>query len=236
MNNYVISEYPNCGFGNRILYYNNLRQLSKNNAFYSVPWDGMEYFEGDMTGEKHSGHVGENITRLPFCLGEFFFKNRKIPTREIFKLKTKPTIEGKSVAIHFRGTDFFSWNPAAVLDVDYYLNALKEVEVDSYYLFTDDVSLPAYNKVVSELSGKNVIIGTNTPIRNNYIDDFSVMSECDYIISSPSTFCICAGFIGKDKKIIHSEKWVKDRVSKVDKFWVDLYNGGNEDYSLWKLI
>ena len=62
------------------------------------------------------------------------------------------------------------------------------------------------------------------------------MSECDYIISSPSTFCICAGFMGKHKKIIHSENWVKDRVNKVDKFWYDLYNGGNEDYSLYKLI
>ena len=236
MNNYIISEYPQCGFGNRILYYNNLRQLSGDNAFYSIPWLGMEYFEGDLMGYKSPGNVGDVIIKLPFCLGELFFKNRKIPTREIFKLKSKPNIEGKSVAIHFRGTDFFSWNPNAVLDTNYYLNALEEVDADTYYIFTDDQRLPSYEKVLSVLKGKNVVVGRNTSDRTNYINDFSIMSECDYIISSPSTFCICAGFMGKHKKIIHSENWVKDRVNKVDKFWYDLYNGGNEDYSLYKLI
>ena len=62
------------------------------------------------------------------------------------------------------------------------------------------------------------------------------MSECDYIISSPSTFCICAGFIGRQKQIIHSKDWVEYRLSKDDKFWIDLNNGGNEDYSLYRLI
>lgn len=235
--NYIINQYPHCGFGNRILYYNNLRQASADSHFYSVPWEGMEHFEGNMTGDE----LNVSFTTLPFCLGELFFRNRKIPTRDIFKLKSKPVIEGKSVAVHFRGTDFFSWNPDAVLDADYYLNALEEVDVDNYYLFTDDNTLPAYHKVFSALEGKNVITGTATAhrpgsLRNNYIRDFSTMTECDYIISSPSTFCICAGFIGKHKKIIHSEKWVKDRVEKVDNFWYDLYNGGNEDYSLYKLI
>ena len=235
--NYIINQYPQCGFGNRILYYNNLRQITADNSFYSVPWEGMEHFEGDLTGNPYDAP----FTNLPFCLGELFFRNRKIPTRDIFKLKSKPEIEGTSVAIHFRGTDFFSWNPDAVLDADYYLNALEEVDADNYYLFTDDNTLPAYHKVLSTLEGKSVWTGTATAhrpgsLRNNYIQDFSIMSECDYIISSPSTFCICAGFIGKHKKIIHSEKWVKDRVQKVDNFWYDLYNGGNEDYSLYKLI
>ena len=62
------------------------------------------------------------------------------------------------------------------------------------------------------------------------------MAECDYIISSPSTFCICAGFVGRQKKIIHSKKWLENRIKVGDKFWVDLYNGGNEDYSIWRLV
>jgi hypothetical protein len=43
-------------------------------------------------------------------------------------------------------------------------------------------------------------------------------------------------WIGKYKKIIHSEKWIISRVAGDDKFWVDLKNGGNEDYSLWRLV
>ena len=238
--NYIITQYPHCGFGNRILYYNNLRQSTANDSFYSVPWEGMEHFKGNLIGDVATDGTDiisdVTFTTFPFCLGELFFRNRNIPTRDIFKLKSKPTIEGKSVAIHFRGTDFFSWNPDAVLDADYYLNALEEVDADKYYLFTDDLTLPSYQRVLQELQGKIVIEGNSRSARTNYIQDFSTMTECDYIISSPSTFCICAGFIGKHKKIIHSEKWVKDRVQKVDNFWYDLYNGGNEDYSLYKLI
>ena len=69
-----------------------------------------------------------------------------------------------------------------------------------------------------------------------YIEDFTTMSQCDIIISSPSTYCISAGFIGKEKKIIHSKEWLDYRVEEDDKFWVDLYNGGNEDYKLWKMV
>ena len=79
-------------------------------------------------------------------------------------------------------------------------------------------------------------MGDNTSNRSNYINDFSTMTESDYLISSPSTFAISAGFIGKKKKIIHSQEWVEYRVEAADKFWCDLYTGGNEDYKLWKLI
>ena len=85
-------------------------------------------------------------------------------------------------------------------------------------------------------NNRKVIFGENTSNRNNYIKDFSTISECDYIISSPSTYCIAAGFIGKDKKINHSENWIHNRVDADDKFWVDLNNGGNSDYSIWRLI
>ena len=122
----------------------------------------------------------------------------------------------------------------------YYMNALSEIEndVQSFYIFTDDETLLSYKTVVEYLKQNNrkVIFGENTSNRNNYIKDFSTISECDYIISSPSTYRIAAGFIGKDKKIIHSENWIHNRVDADDKFWVDLNNGGNSDYSIWRLI
>ena len=87
-------------------------------------------------------------------------------------------------------------------------------------------------------SSENIFyyVGENTHDRTKYIEDFTTMSQCDIIISSPSTYCISAGFIGKEKKIIHSKEWLDYRVEEDDKFWVDLYNGGNEDYKLWKMV
>lgn len=223
------------GFGNKILYYNNLRQLAarENEEWSCVPWEGSQIFNGDLLNGSQSGDSSLNL-----CLGERFFEWRTVPTRTIFELKQKPIVEPNSAAIHFRGTDFFQWNSDAVLDAEYYLNAIEEVPAETFYLFTDDKELQSYKSVVKYLEekSKNIVNGVNTSNRQYYIGDFSVMSECDYIISSPSTYCICAGFIGKNKKIIHCNSWVSDRVSKEDKFWVDLNNGGNEDYSLWRLI
>ena len=230
-----INNMTSGGFGNRILYYNNLRQLAEREGetWSCVPWDGFQFFKGDML---NGSQIANQELRL--CLGEKFFEWNSIPTRSIFELKTKPKVEENSVAIHFRGTDFFQWNADVVLDEEYYLNAIDEVTAETFYIFTDDKNLKSYQSVVEclEKRSKNIKFGMNTPDRTNYIQDFSTMSECDYIISSPSTYCICAGFIGKKKKIIHSKNWIDDRVNKEDKFWVDLLNGGNEDYSLWRLI
>ena len=62
------------------------------------------------------------------------------------------------------------------------------------------------------------------------------MTDCDVLISSPSTFAICAGFIGKTKDIIHSQKWVDSRVAVDDQFWVDIKNNSSKFYITKKLI
>ena len=105
-------------------------------------------------------------------------------------------------------------------------------------MFTDDDSLESYANVIKLLDkyGIEFIIGENVSNRSRYINDFATMSECDWIISSPSTFCITSGFIGKSKNIIHSKEWIKNRIDNEDKFWKDLYDGGNQNYSLWEVI
>ena len=228
---------PDWGFGNRILYYNNLIQLTNkhNQEWTCTEWKGHENFFGDLLGDQAGTGVG-----LEPCLGEKFFEWHSVSTRKVFILKERPFVEDNTVAIHFRGTDFNWWNPDAILDTDYYIDALKEIkdDISQVILFTDDATLSSFNAVKEYLEQENIkyTLGENSSDRNNYISDFSKMTECDYIISSPSTFCICAGFVGRHKKIIHSKKWLENRIKEDDKFWVDLYNGGNEDYSIWRLV
>lgn len=229
----TINSFPRCGFGNRVIYYYNLRQEAhkRNCEFGCVAWGGHEFFEGDMLGLEVRGG-----NSLGFCLGEKFYTYNGLPTRDVFKLKEKPIFSETTCAIHFRGTDFHQWNPNAVLGFDYYYDSIQEVKdaVDTFILFTDDQGLSSITATSEYLSSQD--INFTVASAENYINDFSFMSECDYIISSPSTFCICAGFIGKKKKIIHSKNWVEDRANRNDKFWVDLLNGGNDDYSIWRLL
>ena len=234
-----ITNFPSCGFGNRLIYYFNLRQKAYKSGckFFCVPWDGHQIFEENMLG---SYPPTENYKILNFCLGEEFFLNNGVSTRDIFKLKNIPNLPSNTCSVHFRGTDFHTWNPKSILKYEYYYDSINKIRdnVSSFILFTDDTNLDSYKKVKKFLEEENInfSVGENTHNRNNYIHDFSIMSECDYIISSPSTFCITAGFIGKQKKIIHSKEWVLERVEKKDKFWVDLYNGGNLNYKLWRII
>jgi len=234
-----IDRFPGCGFGNRVIYYYNLRQEahSRGLEFFSVPWEGSQYFEGNVLG---SFPPETSYESFPFCLGDKFFKESGISTREVFKLKAKATLQERTCAVHFRGTDFHSWNPDSILSSKYYLESLDSIkgEVSNCIVFTDDSNLKSYKDTIDFLSKERLpfFLGDNTSNRLNYIKDFVIMSECDYIISSPSTFNICAGFVGKKKKIIHSSEWVKDRVLKEDKFWIDLESGGNDDYRIWRMI
>ena len=200
---------PPCGFGNRLLYYYNLRQeaVERNCKFLSIPWSGHEHFEGNLLGEPE---YNEECEVLDFCLGDQFYKYNN------------------------------SWNPDSILSPQYYYDAIEKIvdQVSSFILFTDDDSLESYANVIKLLDkyGIEFIIGENVSNRSRYINDFATMSECDWIISSPSTFCITSGFIGKSKNIIHSKEWIKNRIDNEDKFWKDLYDGGNQNYSLWEVI
>jgi hypothetical protein len=235
-----MKQMPHWGFGNRVIYYNNLRQMAiqMKDDWSCCPWEGHQHFEGDLL----NGNVLGEVELLP-CLGENFFQIHNISTRSIFTLKNKPKVKQGACAIHFRGKDFHSWNIKAVLPESYYYNSIKEVikECSCFILFTDDLSLPSFKGVSEMLEqiGLPFKIGGQSGTErynNTYIEDFAEMSECDYIISSPSTFCISAGFIGKNKKIIHSREWVNERASSGDTFWADLLHGGNEDYNIWKLV
>ena len=228
-----------CGFGNRFLYYYNLRQEAHQRAsdYFCVPWAGHTLFEGSLLGNYTPGASYETFK---FCLGEKLYDYGQLSTRDIFKLKNAPEVQDGVCAVHFRGTDFHQWNPESILDSDYYLESVESLKETSsgFILFTDDENLPSYQAVLNYIKAEKLpfLMGDNSADRNCYMKDFSIMSECDSIVSSPSTFAIAAGLIGKHKKIIHSKKWVTGRVAKADKFWVDLYNGGNQDYSIWKLI
>jgi hypothetical protein len=70
----------------------------------------------------------------------------------------------------------------------------------------------------------------------SYIYDFSQMMDCDVLISAISTFSICAGFLGKQKKIIHAKQWVDYACSQNDTFWNDFRDSTLDFYKPWTII
>ena len=233
----LLDSYPDCGFGNRLIYFINLVKAAKKIGcgYYSEDFGGGDVLDCKLV----DGDPCEPKKYQP-GLGEEFFENRTVPVKSFVDIKEPLDLPPYTVGIHFRGRDFFEWNPEAVLSSDYYVRAIDEVWKDKathFILFTDQ-ELPSYLEVKKYLEDNNMPYteGNNNPDRSMFMEDFRTMASCDYIISSPSTFCITAGVLGTKKKIIHCKEWVEKQKNNGDKFWTDLYNGGNEDYSIWKLI
>lgn len=235
---------PNCGFGNKLLFYNNIRQLA-----YHYKCDWMFYKTPEFRIFKENEHpiydskgceIEEyhEIEQVPFCLGEKLHDWNYVSFKSLFQInehyKSKMNPFEKKCAIHIRGKDFQQWNPNAILPLEYYMNSIDHLKskVNTFYLFTDDLNQPVVKQLINQ---KNIVLSRYSG-SNNILSDFVRMTECDYIISSPSTFAICAGFIGKHKKIIHSKNWVNDRVSKNDQFWVNMLNKNHKDYQIEAFI
>lgn len=185
------------------------------------------------------------IVLEPPILGDFFYEYIFSDPNDFIKIKDKYKLlklkEDKvHIAVHFRGTDFESWNKDAILDVDYYIDSIDFIRHQEshelvFHPLTDDLTLDSYHQVIQYLNENNLCyqLGNTT---QEAIYDFHKMSECDIIISSPSTFSIWAGILGKRKKIIHSEKWINNRLINNDKFWIDIDKSNNKIYKLWEKI
>jgi len=279
-----IDEMTKGRFGNKILHYNNLVQLAKNlNTEAScVPWEGNECFSDlsthidssslettlkwnevlDMDYSTTPIHVNDYLVGS-YCLHNVFWKVTQTDPREFFKINEKykrnmPENE-TSVGIHLRGTDILGADGnqgREIHEFEYYKNSIDLVESEfkntKYYVCTDDYSFDSFIQTIQYLEFLNLPYEIGSP---NQFVDFSTLTECDIIIASSSTFVVAAGFVGKkDKKIIHSMKWIQKNLDHIpwhpyedpedtrkwqlsfDNFWVDLYNGGNEFYKAWKFI
>ena len=248
-------------FGNQVLFFNNLVQLAAicETDFWCAPWAGDNLFlkERQPTPKSNSSYKimtseslksitnielkdiskNDNIIIREPCLGELFFRYDSTNLNNMYKFKDYDR-EGntKIAALHFRGTDFHQWNPSAVLPFEYYVKSIEHINEQfddvKFKVFTDDMFLESFQKTLNYFNDNSIkyFIGPDSST-GVFMNDFIDMSLCDIIVSTPSTFSICAGFLGKRKYIIHNKKWVKERSDLNDKFWKDLYNGGNKNYS-----
>ena len=285
-------------FGNRVLQYNNLMQMThlfqatsscvswgdnlpgssindgsaalnegKYHCFDSVsPWIKGKLVPEEITWKDFvSLDVGKYVDNKEYvladlCLHNCFFKITKKDPNDFLKISKEYKVNFPEsevhVGIHLRGGDVITVDDGKEIHYpEYYRDSIELIEGKfsntKYHVCTDDKKFESFVETVKYLEqrGLDYEIGSS-----DLFSDFSTLSGCDILIQSSSTFAICAGFIGKRKKIIHSKKWIERNIEhkpwnnkptttetretqlSFDNFWVDLYNGGNEYYKLWRLI
>ena len=201
-----------------------------------------------------------------YVLHNTFYKLTHIQPREIFKFKKShipefndPLKKEKNtfIGIHVRGTDFRTAdNGFWEHHFDFYHRAINTVienlENPFFIICTEDMNYPLVHDIRKLLTDLNVSyeLGRHTDLYY----DFSILSHCDVLITSSSTFGMTAGILGMpDKKIIHSARWIKKSTNHIpwnnvqdknvrarqknfDNFWKDVGLGGNEFYKAWRIV
>lgn len=235
-------------FGNKVITYNNLRQIADLlRCEWSCPsWEGSKILENCQ-----NINFNRNLEFIKPSL-DFFLSNDD--DKIIFELSKKniildPTylgsltsrfvrlnpknfltrnIEKKNnlIAIHFRGTDFHSWNPKSILTSDYYINSIEYCrsinENYEFSIMTDDFNLRSLKETIDYLNYNNFKWKWGNSIHTeDFFDDYLELISSKIIISSPSTFSISAGMLGNCLNI-HSKDWIHSRIAENDKFWIEL--------------
>jgi len=282
----VIDKITGGRLGNRILQYNCLLQLADSLGVDAscTHWEGgslFDYIKPFTPRQQSVKHLSwRNVleddlegldvyidyTLGPYCLHNTFYKVTKKDPRDFMRVRQElqqPFPDNRTnVGIHIRGDDIIERdgnNGREIHEPKYYKDSIDIIEREfdnaTYYVCTDDPSFSTYKETIKYL------VDTDRPYQtgslNDHFRDFATLSGCDVLVSSSSTFVLCAGFLGrKDKKIIHSKKWI-DRNTRgdsyfnwgnytneypesywksYDQFWLDLYDGGTDFYSAWRFI
>lgn len=287
-----IDKITRARFGNKILQYNSLMQISTNlnlepsccdyteqkffkkNCGYKKSTKQIQDLSFDMVLNKESLDVNKfnyKIDDPNYLLHNVFFNVTKTNPRKFLELKDEYKVKLSNdkihIGIHVRGGDRKRQNSRELHFEDYYIKAINHLltiennENIIFYICTDDNTFKVFKNIVTFLQNTNLHfkLSNDTKInkddndsRINYIDDFSILTECDYIIAGASTFPLTAYFLGKEnKKLILSKKWIdksrnhekwghnkmpKSFWLSFDNFWIGLADGKNKYLKAWLVI
>ncbi len=142
------------------------------------------------------------------------------------------------IGMHFRGTDFAAWNEEAILPASFYIDAMDRIGQHGkdclVRICTDD---PLHETVISlrqHYSSRGVLV-PEIECSSPFECDFAALAESRYLISSPSTFAIVAGLLGKPA-VVHSRKWVENRVAHGEEFWRQIKSATLLGYDVEALV
>jgi hypothetical protein len=161
--------------------------------------------------------LGETFARFAAPGSDLAIKNRA----QLCQVHRNRSPGKNLVTVHMRAGDFRTWDPDAILPADYYITAINRVEEDfgplKIRICIDDTTHPGLaetEKYIRQRGIERVEVDCLSPFEC----DFAAMASSRVLISSPSTFAICAGLLGTPE-VIHNRAWINNRISRNELFW-----------------
>lgn len=237
-------------FKDSIFFENLDTKLSLSNFFYKkifINSDELINFKDDWIDFLIKNNYKRICIKLvPPLLGDTYINFTFYPPQNFLRIRSKYKIipawrtqYKNAIGIHFRGGDFHQWDSSAIFPFKYYDDSLKYILEKTYIhkhtaliLFTDDNRLPSYEAVQKKYSWLPIFLGNTGALP---IYDFYAMSLCNTLISTPSTFSIWSGIIGKGTKIIHNKEWAYKHVDD-SLFWSRIVDNTVPYYNIEALI
>ncbi len=210
-----------------------------------------------------------------YCLHNTFYKIINDNPRTFLKLKDEFKVDLSknilNIGIHIRGGDIISKdgnNGREIHEFEYYKDSINYILKEHcknkkymFYICTDDTNFKTFQQTYNYFIEKKLPLKLGSVVgnKNQYIVDWSILSECDILINSSSTFCVTAAFLGKENKyIINSKKWFDKNINHTkwnnsenglicgmtiadfrktfDIFWINIINKNNKYCYCNKLI
>lgn len=214
-------------------YLPNLKKYTTN-QFNSI---NNTYFESDFCHKDINISASANIFLHGYFQSyKYFEKNKQtiLDFLEIdnltFKLAIKNIDFSNSCSIHIRRGDYVKiantnpLNPHPLQTIEYYKQAINIINVDKYFVFSDDIgwckeNLKDERLIFIDYSGKNL----------NYFSydlcELQLMSLCSNNIIANSSFSWWSAYFNsnENKKIVAPKKWFSDEYIKI----ISNYNSEN---------
>ena len=149
--------------------------------------------EGDLYGffqtEEYFYHIEEEL-RKDFRFYDIIFNSCSHYRKHILSKEV--------VALHVRRGDYITDSNFVLLEIDYYIEALKYFPDLEIMVLSDDI-----NWCREQFVGKKFKFSSS----NDPFIDLCLMSFCDYHIISNSSFSWWGSWLAKSKKTIAPQKW-----------------------------
>ena len=189
--NYELNKFPNFNYQNTEVEPKSTIKVVDN--FYHIELSYNQNYNYELNGFWQSEKYFLNISDL--------VREQFRPTNEIIE-KLKKYIDGKSISLHIRRTDYITskgFHP--VQTTQYYDKALEIIgDYDQLLVFSDDI-----NWCKENLKYKNIFFVEN----QDNIEDLWLMSLCDHNIIANSSFSWWGAWLNQneDKIVIAPNNW-----------------------------
>ena len=161
----------------------------------------------------------ENVNLLGFFQSEKWFSHIKEEIKKDFKFlpeyfdissEVRGGFGSRIASIHIRRTDYVNNPNHNVQSMEYYSNALEQIQDECEVLiFSDD---PEWCKKQEIFTSDRFLV---SEINNPYVD-MCLMTMCDYIIIASSTFSWWGAYLSNAEKIIAPSVWFGPNNSHLD--------------------